>query len=151
MPRSKIKDNVTEVAVIFRKDNGKIVRVSTLPFYLVGKITEEDISTFLPEMETEDFGMVFIKGKEYLDIDKYRVETDVNGNFIDIVEKADVLSPFNEEDVNVNQDLLDREAEIVISVLSVIDDPARLSKYKELEEQGQNRPEVLNFFKQRGV
>lgn len=144
-------DNITEVAVIFRKEDGKILRVSTLPHHLIGKITEEDVGVFLHGMEIQDFSMVFVKGKEYLDIDRYRVETDVEGGFIDIVEKADVLSPFNEEDINVNQELLDREAEIVISVLSVIDDPARLSRYKELERQGQNRPEVLNFFKQRGV
>jgi hypothetical protein len=145
-------DNITEVAVLFRKTDGRIVRVSTFPEHLKGKITEEDVATYLPGVEdVSDFSMVFVKGKEYLDIDRYRVETDVEGGFVDIVERADVLSPFNEEDTNVNQDLLDREAEIVISVLSVIDDPARLAKYKEIEERGQNRSEVLNFFKQKGV
>ncbi len=142
-------DNTTEVAVIYRKVDGKIVRVSTYPAHFKGKITEEDVSTYLRGMDTKDFSMVFIKGKQYLDIEKYKVETDVEGGFIDITEKADILSPFNEDDVAVNQDLLSREAEIVISVLSIIDDPARLEKYRELEEAGQNRAEVINFFKQK--
>lgn len=146
-----MKENAIEVAVIFRKEDGKILRVSTFPARFRGKITEDDIGVYLRGIDTQDFSMVFVKGKEYLDIDKFRVETDVDGNFVDIVEKADVLSPFNEEEVSVNQELLGREIDIVISVLSVIDDPARLMKYKELEEKGRARPEILNFFKQKGV
>ena len=146
-----MEDNTTEVAVIFRKVDGKIARVSSFAPRLKGKITEEDVGVYLRGIDVEDFSMVFVKGKQYLDIDRYRVETDVDGNFIDIIEKADVLSPFNDEDVSVNQDLLGREVSIVVSVLGVIDDPARLAKYRELEEAGQNRPEVINFFKQRGV
>lgn len=148
----EVKENTTEVAVIYRKVDGKILRVSTFPVRFKGKVTEDDVGRYLPGVEDlSDYAMVFVKGKQYLDIDRFRVETDVDGNFVDIMEKADVLSPFNDEDVEVNQDLLGREAQIVVSVLSVIDDPVRLAKYKELEEQGQNRPEVINFFKQRGV
>lgn len=148
----KVQENATEVAVIYRKADGKIVRVSTFPARFKGRIDEEDVGKYLPGVEdVGDFSMVLVKGKQYLDIDKYRVETDVDGLFVDIVERADILSPFTEEDVEVNQELLGRAANIVVSVLSVIDDPARLAKYKTLEEQGQNRPEVMNFFKQRGV
>lgn len=140
----------SQVAVIYRKSDGKIVRVSSLHSSLVGQVTEEDLHRFLPDIDTSEFNMVFVKGRQYLEIEKYKVEIDVHGNFIDVVEKTDVLTSFN-EDVQVNAELLDREADIVVSVLSVIDDPARLARYKELEQRGQNRPEVMNFFKERGV
>ena len=145
------QDFETEVVIIYRKTDGRLFRVSTLHDQIAGRITEDDIDLFLPGMDTEDFGMALVKGKQYLDIEKYRVETDVDGNFLNIVEATDVLSSFGAEEVQVNQELLDREPNIVISVLGVIDDLARLAKYKELEEQGQCRPEVLNFFKQKGI
>lgn len=142
----------TEVAIIYRKSDGHIARVCTLSPYISGKITEKDINKFFPNIEDMNaFKMVLVKGKQYLEIDRYRVETDAEGNFIDVVEKVDVLTPFSEDTVQINPGLLDREADIVISVLSVIDDRARLAKYKELEEQGANRPDLANFFKERGI
>jgi len=142
----------TEVAIIYRKSDGHIARVFTLSSHLSGKITEKDINKFLPNIPDLDaFKMILMKGKQYLEIDRYRVETDAEGNFIDVVEKVDVLTPFSEDTVQVNPGLLDRETDIVISVLSVIDDLVRLAKYKELEEKGANRPELMNFFKDRGI
>jgi len=142
----------TEVALIYRKADGHIVRASSLSRYVVGRITENDMHILFPNIDDlNDFKMVLVKGKQYLEIDRYRVEVDAEGNFIGIVEKADILSPFSSEEVAINPSLLDREVNIVISVLSVIDDPARLLKYKDLEEKGQNRPEVINFFTERGI
>jgi len=146
-----MEDFSTEVAIIYRKSDGHIARVCSLA-HLSGKITENDINVFFPNIEDmSDFGMALMRGRQYLEIDRYRVEVDVEGKFISIVEKTDVLSPFSEDEVHVDPTLLDREAEIVVSVLSVIDDPVRLQKYKTLEEQGQNRVEVMNFFKERGI
>jgi len=144
------KDKPTQLAVIYRKTDGKIVRVSTLTPNIIGKITESDLDKFLPGVDLTDFAMVFIQGKQYLDIEKYRVDINAQGTFLNIIEKMDVLSSF-EENTEVTKELLDREANIVISVLGVIDDKDRLAKYKELEERGLNRVEVMNFFKQRGI
>jgi len=140
----------TEVAIIYRKIDGKIARVCTLPSYLVGTLTDKDINKLFPGIDMSDFDMVFIKGKQYLEIEKFRIEVDNNGKFVDIVEKVDVLSRFNEE-VQINPELLDREVDVVISVLSVIDDPNRLKKYKKLEEEGRNRPEIINFFIEKDI
>ena len=152
--QDKVKQDIlnTEVAIVYRKSDGHIARVFTLSSYLSGKITEKDIKKFFPNIENLDaFKMVLVKGRQYLEIDRYRVETDAEGNFIDVVEKVDVLTPFSEDTVQINPGLLDRETDIVISVLSVIDDLVRLAKYKELEEKGANRPELMNFFKDRGI
>lgn len=140
----------TEVAIVYRKIDGKIARVSTIPPHLTGIITEKDMDKLFPGVDMSDFNIVIIKGRQYLEIDRFRVQTDVDGKFVDIVEKIDVLSHFNEE-VQINPELLDRDADIVISVLAVIDDPNRLRKYKELEQEGQNRSEVINFFLERGI
>ncbi len=140
-----------QVAVIYRKADGTIMRVSNLPLKLVGKIMEEDIHLFLRGIDDlSAFAMVFVKERQYLDIERYRVETDVDGNFIDIVEKADILSSFDEEK-EINVGLLDRDADIVISVLGIIDDKERLARYKTAEESGQRRSDVMNFFRERGV
>jgi hypothetical protein len=144
------KDKPTQLAIIYKKTDGKIVRVSTLTPNIIGKITESDLDKFLPGIDLTDFAMVFIQGKQYLDIERYRVDVDAKGTFLNVVEKIDVLSSF-EENTEVTKELLDREANIVISVLGVIDDKDRLAKYKELEERGQNRTEIMNFFKQRGI
>jgi hypothetical protein len=152
--QDKVKQDIlnTEVAIVYRKSDGHIARVFTLSSYLSGKITEKDIKKFFPNIENLDaFKMVLVKGRQYLEIDRYRVETDAEGNFIDVVEKVDVLTPFSEDTVQINPGLLDREVDIVMSVLSVIDDPVRLLKYKELEEKGANRLELVNFFKNRGI
>jgi hypothetical protein len=147
-----MEDFNTEVAIIYRRNDGHIARVCSLSSHIAGKITEKDIKVFFPNIDDmSDFNMILMKGKQYLEIDRYRVEVDVEGKFINIVEKNDVLSPFSEDQARVDPNLLDRDAEIVISVLSVIDDPVRLQKYKALEEQGQNRPEVMNFFKERDI
>lgn len=145
-----MKETLAQMAIIYKKADGKIMRVSMLPANIIGKIVESDIDRFLPGIDNTDFAMVFVQGKQYLDIEKYRVETDANGAFISIIEKIDVLSSFTQE-AEVTKDLLDRDSNIVMSVLSVIDDKERLAKYKELEQQGQNRIEIMNFFKQRGV
>ena len=142
----------TEVAIIYRKTDGHIARVMTLSEHVRGKITEKDIRVFFPNVEDiSNFGLVFIKGKQYLEIDRYRIEVDVEGNFVNIVGKADSFVPLNEDEVQVNPNLLDREVEIVISVLNVVDNLARLLKFKELEERGRNRPEIMNFFKEKGI
>ncbi len=143
---------LTQVAIIYRKFDGAILRVSTMSAKLAGKITEEDVHLYMPGIDDlDDFRMVFVQGKQYLDIDKFKVETDVNGDFVDIVEKADILTSF-EDDKDINVGLLDREAEVVITVLEVLNnDKERLAKYKVAEQRGQNRSEVMNFFREKGV
>lgn len=141
----------TQVAIVFRKVDGKIVRVSALTDSMRKKLDEKDVSQFYPGgVDTSHLNMVFVEGKEYLDIDKYKVEIDDKGEFLGVVERMDVLTSYNPDD-GVAEELLDREAAIVVSVLSVIDDESRLLRYKEAEAKGRNRPEVMNFFKERGI
>jgi len=142
----------TKMLVIYRKIDGKIVRVGTLPPSLEKNVSEDDIDKFWPGIDKAQYAMVFVEGKQYLEIDKYCVDTDIEGNFIGIVEKTEVLSRTDSiQDTELYEDLLERDASVVIAVLSVIDDEERLRKYKILEEQGRNRIEVMNFFKQRGI
>ncbi len=146
-----MKDNLAQVAVIYRRVDGMILRVSSIPAKLIGKVTEDDIHMYMPNVdELDEYAMVFVQGRQYLDIDKYKVELDINREFVDIIEKADILSTF-QEDYEINTGLLEREADIVVSVLSIIDDRDRLAKYKAAEERGLNRPEVISFFREKGV
>lgn len=138
--------------VIYRKIDGKILRVGTLQDYLEGQVTEDDICKFWPGADKAQHAMVFIESKEFLSIDKYCVDVDVEGNFIGIIEKVEVLSrTADSHDVEIIEDLLDRDASVVITVLNYVDDVERLRKYKVMEEMGQNRTEILNFFKQKGI
>lgn len=150
---AKEKDNDAQMMVFYYKDSGKIVRVSTLSPYMAVYLKETDIDVVWPGIDKEQIAMAFVRGKQFLDIRKFHVEFDKNGVFIDVLENDEVLvAPAEEQDENgIFADLLNRESHIVISVLSVLDDQERLVKYKELEERGQSRTEVLNFFKQRGI
>lgn len=145
-----MKNEPYKVAVVYHKSDGKIFRVFGLTEKVMTKIDEDDIQAFFPGQDVRHLSMAFVEGKQYLDIDKYKVETDVAGDFMDIVERADILTSFSSQ-AEVSEELLDRAADIVVSVLSVIDDIERLKKYKEAELRGQARSEVLNFFKKRGI
>ena len=146
------KESTPRMLVIYRKIDGKILRVGTLQHYLSDQVTEDDINTFWPGADKAQHAMIFVEGREFLDIDKYCVDVDVEGNFIGIAEKAEVLSRTETtHDVEIIEDLLDRDASVVITVLSIIDDKERLLKYKAMEEMGQNRTEIMNFFKQKGI
>ena len=145
-----MKNDPIKVAIIYHKIDGKIYRVSGLSEKVMSKIGEEDVQVFFPGQDVGHLGMAFVEGKEYLDIDRFRVEVDPTGGFMDIVERADVLTSYTPQ-AEVAEELLDRPGHIVVSVLSVIDDMERLKKYKEAELRGQGRSEVLNFFKQRGI
>lgn len=147
------KDNDAQMMIIYRKVDGKIIRAGTLSPYMSVHLKETDLDIVWPGADKEQIAMVFVMGKKFLDIQKFHVELDKNGTFIDIVENAEVLTSSVDEqsEGEIFADLLNREPHIVISVLSVIDDKKRLAKYKELEEKGQGRVEVLNFFKQRGI
>jgi hypothetical protein len=146
------EEKASRMLVIYRKIDGKILRVGTLLHHLDGKVTEDDINKFWPGADKAQHAMVFIEGKEFLSIDKYCVDVDVEGNFVGIVEKAEVLSRTSDShDVEIIEDLLDRDAGVVITVLNFVDDEERLRKYKTMEEMGQNRTEIINFFKQKGI
>lgn len=143
---------VAKVAVIYRKEDGKIVRVTTLTPLTERTITEEDMAIFMPGIKLDSFAMVLIQGKQYLDIERYRVNVSADGEYLGIIEDEDIeIMSAIDSSAEITDGLLDREASIVISVLSVIDDQARLLKYKEIEIKGKNRTEILNFFKQRGL
>lgn len=146
-----IKSPTVKVAVIYRKEDGKIVRATTLTPHLLKQMKEDNIRVFLPGVDTSQFGMVFVQGKQFFDIEKYRVEVDARGRYKGIVENEEILTSVVDSEAEVTDGLLDRDAHIVISVLSIIDDKNRLAKYKELELRGRNRTEVLNFFKQKGL
>ena len=139
-----------EVAIFYRKVDGKIMRACSLSDNLRKQVTDKDIQKFFPGVDVSHLAMILMSGKQYLDIEKYRVETKGEGEFVDIVEAVDVLSSYN-PDAEVEEKLLDRPPSIVVSVLSVIDDVDRLKKYKEAERKTRNRPEVMNFFKERGI
>lgn len=76
------------VAIIYRKVDGIILRASSIPSRLAGKITEDDIQVYMPGADNiDEYAMVFVQGKQYLDIGEYKVQVDTNGEFMGIVER----------------------------------------------------------------
>lgn len=148
---TRIKEAAVKTAIIYTKDEGKIVRAVSLTKAVLERITESDLEFLLPGFDTTDLAMVFVEGKQFFNIEKYKVDLDQHGRFKEIVEREeDILGTLGGSE-DIAAELLDREISVVISVLDILTDKNRLAKYKIMEQQGRNRIELLNYFKQRGV
>lgn len=77
------------VALVYNKNDGSIIRASSLT--KVNRITEKDVDTLFPNVDTSDFGMIIIEGEQYFDIARYKVKLNQNRNFTAIIDINDPI------------------------------------------------------------
>jgi len=155
------------VAVVYSKIDGRIELVYSCALSPQQSINV-NLQTLMPGADERQHELVWVP---YTDGDmpspkRHRVVIDVNGNFIAIKpiqqfgfqrhvdedEDTSTTQVFSEENaIEINADLLRSNMDVITHVLDQIQDTRRLIQYQLAEASDQNRTELMEYFKNRGL
>ena|GEM_PF-3884117 len=152
------------IAIVYSKIDGRIELVYSRcisPRHSVDII----LQTLMPGVDERQHELIWVPYEEgnIPSPKRHRVVVDVNGQFLAVkpiqqfgfrsLEEAEEenTTASKDDEIEINEELLNSNIEVVTHVLDQIQDIRRLIQYRLSEANNQNRSELMQYFKDRGL